>query len=198
MRLKAKYAVAVAAAGAVSLLLMSSAIAAGFARADVAGEWRYFGGSKRFDRYSPLTQINRDTVGHLQVLWTRPAVDSLLTQEFPDLSPSNYLRGTPIMVEGVLYAPNGVGLVEAFDPTTGKTLWVQKPFEATLKEAAGQSTRGVDYWAKGSDKRIIAMRGEYLYALDAATGAVRSDFGDHGRISLNRHTPDHAPFFGFN
>jgi len=30
MRLKAKYAVAVAAAGAVSLLLMSSAIAAGF------------------------------------------------------------------------------------------------------------------------------------------------------------------------
>ena len=31
------------------------------------------------------------------------------------------------MVDGVLYASNGVGLAEAFDPETGKTLWVQKP-----------------------------------------------------------------------
>src|SRR5882724_8845932 len=188
-----------AAAGAMSLLLTSAIVASvSAARADDSVEWRYFGGSKRFDRYSSLAQINRDTVSNLQVLWTRPGLDSSLTQQFPDLSPSNYLRGTPIMVEGVLYAPDGVGLVEAFDPTTGKTLWVQKPFEATLKEAAGQSARGVDYWAKGSDKRIIAVRGEYLYALDATTGATRTDFGDQGRVSLNRHTPDDAPFFGFN
>jgi len=188
-----------AAAGAMSLLLTSAIVASvSAARADDSVEWRYFGGSKRFDRYSSLAQINRDTVSNLQVMWTRPGLDSSLTQQFPDLSPSNYLRGTPIMVEGVLYAPDGVGLVEAFDPTTGKTLWVQKPFEATLKEAAGQSARGVDYWAKGSDKRIIAVRGEYLYALDATTGATRTDFGDHGRVSLNRHTPDDAPFFGFN
>jgi quinoprotein glucose dehydrogenase len=161
-------------------------------------EWPYFGGSKHLDRYSPLSQINRDNVSRLQIVWTRPGVDPTLSQQFPDLSPSNYLRGTPIMIDGVLYAPNGVGLVEAFDAATGKTLWVQQPFAATLKEAAGESTRGVDFWRNGSDKRIIAMRGEYLVELDADTGAARSDFGDRGRVSLNRHTPDGAPFFGFN
>jgi glucose dehydrogenase/mono/diheme cytochrome c family protein len=163
-----------------------------------AGEWRYFGGSKHLDRYSPLSQINRDNVKRLGVAWTRPGVDASLTQQFPDLSPSNYLRGTPIMIGGVLYSSNAVGLVEAFDPVTGKTLWVQQPFAATLKEAGGEGTRGVDFWREGSDKRIVAMRGEYLIELDAATGAARSDFGDRGRVSLNRHTPDHAPFFGWN
>jgi hypothetical protein len=102
------------------------------------------------------------------------------------------------MTDGVLYAPDAVGLVEAFDPVTGKTLWVQQPFAATLKEASGVSTRGVNFWHSDSDKRIVAMRGEYLIELDAATGVSRSDFGDHGRVSLNRHTPDNAPFLGWN
>jgi glucose dehydrogenase/mono/diheme cytochrome c family protein len=162
-------------------------------------EWRYFGGSKHLDRYSPLSQINRDNVKRLGIAWTRPGVDASITRQFPDLtSPSYYLRGTPIMVDGVLYASNAVGLVEAFDPVTGKTLWVQQLFAPTLKEASGVSTRGVDFWRDGSDKRIVAMHGEYLIELDAATGIPRSDFGDHGRVSLNRHTPDHAPYFGWN
>jgi glucose dehydrogenase len=161
-------------------------------------EWPYFGGSKQFDRYSPLSQIDSNNVSHLQTVWTRPGIDPSVTQAFPDISPSPYLRGTPIMIDGVLYAPDAVGLVEAFDPATGKTLWVQKPFENTLKEAAGVSTRGVGYWSKGHDKRLVSMRGEFLYELDAKTGAVRRSFGENGRISLNRHTPDGAPFFGFN
>jgi glucose dehydrogenase len=91
-----------------------------------------------------------------------------------------------------------VGLVEAFDALTGKTLWVQKPFAPTLKEAAGESTRGVDLWHSGSDRRIVSMRGQYLYELDARTGEAIKDFGEGGRVSLNRHTPDNAPFFGWN
>jgi quinoprotein glucose dehydrogenase len=161
-------------------------------------EWSYFGGSKRMDRYSPAAQINRNNLNQLQRLWTRPGLDASLTQQFPDLVPSTYLRGTPIMVDGVLYAPDAVGLVEAFDALTGKTLWVQKPFAPTLKEAAGESTRGVDLWRSGSERRIVSMRGQYLYELDARSGAPVAGFGDHGRVSLNRHTPDNAPFFGWN
>ncbi len=161
-------------------------------------DWSYFGGSKRMDRYSPLAQINRSNLNELQVLWTRPGLDASLTQQFPDLVPSSYLRGTPIMVDGVLYAPDAVGLVEAFDPVTGKTLWVQKPFAPTLKEAAGESTRGVDLWRSGSERRIVSMRGQYLYELDAKSGERIARFGDRGRVSLNRHTPDNAPFFGWN
>jgi glucose dehydrogenase len=161
-------------------------------------DWSYFGGDKHMDRYSPLAQINRSNVDRLQVVWTRPGLDASLTQRFPDLVPSTYLRGTPIMIDGILYAPDAVGLVEAFDPTTGKTLWVQKPFAPTLKEAAGQSTRGVDLWRSGGERRIVSMRGQYLYELDARTGEPITSFGEGGRVSLNRHTPDNAPFFGWN
>ncbi|WP_395672576.1 PQQ-binding-like beta-propeller repeat protein [Phenylobacterium sp.] len=158
----------------------------------------YMGGSKRLDRYSPLGQIHKGNVSQLRTLWTRPGLDPSLKAAFPDLTPSDYLRGTPILIDGVLYTPNAVGLVEAFDPATGATKWVQKPFANTLAEAAGQSARTVDYWENGSDKRIFSVRGEYLYALHARDGSPVADFGQGGRVSLNRNTPDDAKYFGFN
>jgi glucose dehydrogenase len=182
-------------AGAV---LVASVIGAAYAQKKPAvGEWTSYGGGKGFNRYSPLDQINRDNVKNLQVVWYRPPVDAQLKDKYPDLSPSNYFRGTPVMVGGVLFAPNGVGLVEAFDAGTGKTKWVQQPVEPTLREASGDSTRGVAYWRKESEARIVSVRGEYLYAMDAKTGAPSHDFGENGRISLNRHTPDEARYFGF-
>src|SRR5271154_2651493 len=162
-----------------------------------AGGWTTYGGDKAFTRYSPLDQINKDNVKNLQFVWHRQAVDQQLMDKFPDLSAPNYFRGTPIMVDGVLYAPNGVGLVEAFDAATGSTKWVQQPAEPTLKEAAGQSTRGVAYWRKDADERIVSVRGEYLYAMYAKTGLPCRDFGENGRLSLNRHTKDEAPYFGW-
>jgi quinoprotein glucose dehydrogenase len=162
-----------------------------------AGEWRTYGGDKGFNRYSALGQINRDNVKNLGIVWGRPAVDPQIKDKFPDLSPSNYFRGTPIVIDGVLYAPDGVGLVEAFDAVTGRTQWVQQPVEPTLKEASAESTRGVAYWRKGSAERIVSIRGQYLYALDAKTGKPERDFGENGRISLKRETSDNAPYFGF-
>ena len=186
---------------AASLTLAAVGIAANLhssAASSGTGGWSYFGGSKHMDRYSPLAQINAGNVSRLQVLWSRPGLDASLTKQFPDLVPSNYLRGTPIMIDGVLYAPDAVGLVEAFDPATGKTLWVQKPFAPTLKEAAGDGTRGVDSWSSKGERRIVSMKGQYLYELDAKTGDLIASFGEGGRVSLNRHTPDNAPYFGFN
>jgi len=82
-----------------------------------------------------------------------------------------------------------VGLVEAFDPATGQTKWVQQPVEPTLREASGQSTRGVAYWKDKAGDRIISVRGEYLYALDTNTGRPIKDFGDNGRMSLQSPAP---------
>jgi quinoprotein glucose dehydrogenase len=181
----------------VAALLVSIIATAGAQPKPADGEWQSYGGDKGFTRYSPLAQINRDNVKRLQVVWHRPAVDPLIMDKFPDLSPSNYFRGTPVFINGVLYAPNGVGLVEAFDAATGQTLWVQQPVEPTLKEAAGQSTRGVAYWRKDADERLISIRRDYLYALDAKTGKPCRDFGENGRVWLNRHTPDEAGYFGY-
>jgi quinoprotein glucose dehydrogenase len=180
------------AAAAASLILIASA-----QTAPPKGEWFTYGGDKTWDRYSPLDQINRENVKDLTVVWSRPALDPQFKNKYPDVVPSNYFRGTPIVIDGVLYAPDGVGLVEAFDASTGATKWVQQPAEPTLREAAGQSTRGVSYWRRGSEERILSIRGQYLYALDAKTGAPERDFGENGRISLKRDTPDDAPYFGF-
>ena len=153
-----------------------------------ANEWRYFGGNKAFTRYSPLGQINQANVKNLRIAWRRPAVSDQLTQAFPELRPNNYLRSTPIAIDGVLYAQNVHGLVVAFDAETGKTVWEQELFARTREEANGSSTRGVDYWHGGTgnaDKRIFAIRGEYLYALNAQTGKAVPGFGDGGRASLN-------------
>ncbi len=59
------------------------------------------------------------------------------------------------MVGGVLYASNAFGLAEAFNPSTGATLWVQKPGPAGL---AGSSNRSVAYWGTGADARIITYQ----------------------------------------
>ena len=149
--------------------------------------WRYFGGDKAFTRYAPLDQIDRDNVGELRVLWRRAATDPAFTAAFPNRTVSGNLRSTPILIGDVLFAPNALGLVEAFDPGTGETIWRQPPFDASPEEAFGRSSRGVDYWADGADgtdRRLLSVRGAYLYALDPATGHPLPDFGDRGRVNL--------------
>ena len=141
------------------------------AAAPVETDWPYFGGTTAFTRYAPLDQIDRRNVTTLRILWRRPAIDPVFTQAFSDLTPSNYLRSTPIMVEGILYASNAVGLVEAFDPGTGETIWMQRPLTPTLAGVAGRAAYGVAFWADGPDRRIFSLRNTHLYALDADTGS---------------------------
>jgi quinate dehydrogenase (quinone) len=147
----------------VCLGLAAATAAAIRAQEHSSTEWRYFGGNKAFIRYSPLDQITRDNVKNLKIVWRRPAVGDQLIHAFPDLRLTNYLRSTPIVVDGVLYAQNVHGLVVAFDGETGKTVWEQELFARTLEEGTGSSTRGVDYWQGGGtdDKRIpVGSRNE--------------------------------------
>ncbi len=163
-------------------------------------EWAVHGGDSGFTRYAPLDQIDRATVGGLEIAWRRPAVDAALLERWPDLRYSNQLRSTPILVDDVLYASNGIGLVEAFDPATGETLWVQEyPEPADTEDDAeratprGASNRGVAYWADtdqagGVGDRIISIRPPYLLATDPETGRLIQSFGDGGKVSLNYTT----------
>lgn len=159
---------------------------AGVVQSQAAREWRYYGGDHAFTRYSPLDQINRDNVKNVKIAWRRAAVNPALTSAFPDLKVNGYLKSTPIVIDGVVYTQDAHGLVTAFDGATGKTIWEQ---EAPKEEAAGDPTRGLDYWRSGSDERIIAIRGEHLYALNAKTGKPAVDFGERGGITLHFDTP---------
>ena len=175
-------------AGALAVLIGSSAASA---EAPSAGaQWPSYGGNAWFQRYSPSDQINKTTISGLDVVWKRPTVDPSITAKFPDLQASNYNRGTPIMVDGVLYVADALGIVEAFDGKTGKTLWVQKPTPFSMKEAAGQGTRGVAFWAAGTDRRIISQRGNFMYATHADSGEPVAEFGDQGKVFVRWPTSD--------
>ena len=147
--------------------------------------WRYYGGDLSFQRYAPLDQIDRTNVEDLEIVWRRPGVDPSYREIHPRLDPSAYLRATPVLADGVLYSPNAVGFVEAFDPATGRTLWVQEPFEPTAAGVRGRSNRGVQLWGEGAERRIIGAREPYLYALDPETGRPIATFGEGGRVLLS-------------
>ena len=149
------------------------------------GQWRAYGGDGAASRYSPLDQIDKSNVAKLGIAWRRPAVDASILGAVPRLRPERNFRATPLMVDGVLYSPNGIGFVEAFDAGTGKTLWIERPFEPGPSGYRGTSTRGVAYWTDGHDARILVQRSEYLLALNAKTGKPYAGFGEGGRVNLS-------------
>ena len=105
------------------------------------------------------------------------------------------------MVDGVLYASNGVGLAEAFDPETGKTLWVQQPGVDGVRDVdaiRGSANRGVAYWGEGADARVITFRNRYLYALNPKTGRAHRDVRQERRRRprRRRRSAQHAAIAG--
>src|SRR5262245_25040807 len=74
------------------------------------GEWNRYSGDPGGTKYAPLDQISKDNVARLRVAWRRPAVEPTLSASVPEFSFSNNFRATPLMIDGVLYSPNGIGL----------------------------------------------------------------------------------------
>lgn len=110
--------------------------------------------------YSPLSQINRQTVGRLGFAW-----------EY-DTQTNRGLEATPIVVDGVMYTSGSGGKAYALDARTGKGLWTFDPrndLSGTRRSCCDIVNRGVAVW-KG--KVYVASFDGRLFALDAATGAV--------------------------
>ncbi len=154
-----------------------------------AGESRYYGGGLEATRYSALDQIDTGNVRDLKIAWRHPGVAPRIRQDNPDLRVSNNFRSTPIMAAGVLYTSNAIGLVEALDPASGKTIWAQNPLQADSSGMQAPASRAVAYWNNGTEGRIVAVRGHYLFALDAKTGRPVKDFGDNGVTDIAGGTP---------
>ena len=171
-----------------SLLLVSIGLIIRIAEGQTIeeGAWHYFGGDNKFNRYSPLDQINANNVGQIRIVWRKDATAAWLRDDYDGLGSTKNLRSTPLLIDDVLYAQNIFGLVEAFDPATGETIWTQDPYQQTLLEAAGISSRGIAHWQRGIDQRLMTVRGSYLYALNPQTGETFPDFGreEPGRVNL--------------
>ena len=130
-------------------------------------DWPVYGGTSQNDHFSPLKQINRSNVQQLEVAWSF------------DTGETGGLQTSPIVVQGVLYGITPSQKVFAVDAATGKLLW---KFDSRIKGT--QPDRGLAYWSDGKAPRILVAVMNFVYALDATTGAPISTFGKEGRIDL--------------
>ncbi|MGA1072644.1 MAG: hypothetical protein ACO3S3_08285 [Pseudohongiellaceae bacterium] len=150
------------------------------------GNWQAYAGDIGSTKYTPLAEIDASNVASLEIAWRRPALDAYYSTLNPNQRFSSNYVAAPVVIDGVAYIPNAVGLVESFDAATGETLWVQEPVDGA-DGLPGAPTRGVAYWQDSNGietPRVLVQRGTFLYALDAATGQPVASFGDQGRVDL--------------
>ena len=173
-----------------ALVVVAVAVAVASARATVQ-EWPSYGGDPGGMRFSPLKQIHRGNVGRLTRAWTYHTGDLALGLSHgrnPSEGEVEAFESTPLMVDGVLYVSTPSGRVIALDAETGKEMWKFDPQSAAGADREFNRHRGVAYWEKGADKRIIfGTAGERLIALDARTGRPRPDFGDGGFVRVRSY-----------
>src|SRR6202030_3793179 len=136
-------------------------------------EWPTYTADLAGTKYRPLDQINGSNFSKLEVAW-RFKTDNLGTR------PEFRLEGTPLMVNGVIYASGGTRRsVVALDAATGEELWVHGEHEGERAAVAPRqlSGRGVAYWTDGKQERILFITPGYrLVALDAKTGVPVASF----------------------
>ena len=151
-------------------------------------DWPYVGADPGMTRYSPLDQINRETIQNLELAWEWASPDAQLELPSSRIRPG-YFKATPLMVDEMLLVSTPLNQVAAVDAGSGETLWVHDPqaYGRGQGRGSGYQHRGVAYWRDGDAARIfIATKTRQLVCIDAKTGEAVDDFGDGGWIDLGR------------
>ncbi|MCC7414396.1 MAG: pyrroloquinoline quinone-dependent dehydrogenase [Gammaproteobacteria bacterium] len=157
-----------------------------------AQEWGYYGATQEGLRYSPLTEINRNTVGDLDVAWVYRTgeLERLGAQRAGEQSFEN----TPVLVDGALIVCTPVGRIVALEPASGRERWVFDPNTYPLPaDLRFPNCRGVSPWldpdvAEDAPCRRRLLYGTWafrVYAIDARTGRRCAGFGRNGEVVLD-------------
>ncbi len=153
---------------AVSLLLAPArSVAQGvtyeqLVRADSAPQnWLMYGGDYKSQRYSRLTQINRENVHGLKAAW--------IYQPNHPLQP---FESSPVVVDGIMYVTEPLSTVTALDARLGTKIWTWSAHlpDKILTVGVHRSNRGV---AILDSTLYMETLDAHLVALDAKTGAVK-------------------------
>jgi quinoprotein glucose dehydrogenase len=145
-------------------------------------EWPTYTADLAGSKYRPLDQINASNFAKLEVAW-RFKTDNLGTR------PEYKLEGTPLMVNGVIYATGGTRrAVVALDAKNGEMIWMHSVREGMRAAISPRqlSGRGLAFWSdgKGDDRVIYVTTGYRLIELNARNGQVIQTFGKDGVIDL--------------
>jgi glucose dehydrogenase len=147
-------------------------------------EWPVYGGDQEGTKYSPLTQINKDTVGRLALAWEWQTGEAP-RPEF-GTTPGAF-QNTPLMIDDVVYLSTPYNRVVALDADTGQEKWAFDPKayeDGQVASGQGFVHRGVAAWRDGDRLRIFMNSRYHLYCIDAKTGHLVESFGTRGSIDL--------------
>ena len=127
-----------------------------FHASDNPANWFLYGRTYDDHRFSPLNQINEQTVGKLGLAWSR------------ELGTTRGLEATPLVEDGIIYTTGSWSVVYAIDAKTGEVRWTYDP--KVLRERAyficcDVVNRGVALY---HGKVYVGTLDGRLIALDAA------------------------------
>jgi alcohol dehydrogenase (cytochrome c) len=146
--------------------------------------WLMMNGDYASTRYSKLSQINRDNVKNLRMVWAL-ALGGL--QDVGQNGPENELN--PLIDNGFMYTSDGWGTVykiDARDPNRSQFVWVTDP--GVKHQGNAPRTRGIALWedlviANLPDGRVIAIKrdnGEIVWDKMVAT---TNEFGNREKFT---------------
>jgi quinohemoprotein ethanol dehydrogenase len=148
--------------------LAAMAQAPSFAGTDLVpppiADWPTNGGNWYNQRHSPLTQINRESIGRVGGVWRARLDGSGVDTKYSG-------EAQPIIHDGVLYIVTGADDVFAIDVEAGERLWKYQAFlDQTIDVVCcGWLSRGVGL---GDGKVFVGQLDGQLKALDQRTGDV--------------------------
>jgi alcohol dehydrogenase (cytochrome c) len=124
--------------------------------------WLTYSGSYDSWRYSPLSEITRDNVSRLKLLWMH---------QFSD--PELRFESSPLVVGGVMFVTSPLGRIQALDAGTGVIRWTfERALPDTPSLCCGRVNRGLGLL----DSTLYhATLDAHLLAIDARTGRLRWD-----------------------
>ena len=127
---------------------------------DAPGDWLAYGRDYGEQRFSPLTQVNKQTIGDLELAWSF------------DMYTNRGLEASPIIVDGIMYMTGSWSVVFAVDAKTGEEIWSydpEVPGDWARKACCDVVNRGVAVYEGAV---YLATLDGYLVSLNAETGEV--------------------------
>lgn len=123
-----------------------------------SGEWLSHGRTYDEKRFSPLKQVDRDSVSNLGMTWMYATGNQ------------RGMETTPIVADGVMYITTAWSRVAALDAKTGRKIWTfdpKVPGEKGRDACCDVVNRGVAIWG---DKVFLGALDGRLIALSKETG----------------------------
>ena len=127
---------------------------------EAPGDWLSYGRDYGEQRFSPLTQVNKETIKDLELAWSF------------DMYTNRGLEASPIVVDGIMYMTGSWSVVFAVDAKTGEEIWSydpEVPGDWARKACCDVVNRGVAVYEGAV---YVATLDGYLVSLNAETGEV--------------------------